>query len=159
MIASHYTEDNYTVYQPTLSPSNYAGWAIDRGTNYVANETDKSKPDAAVWVVAWRTVSSQVPVGMCGWNTQWARVAGYALNSYDIDRRKIIEARGVWKIGRTTGCTGTTQPMVLWHFPEYAGEVYLLPHDYLQIERGDSGGIVFTRDSNNNLIAGTTCIT
>jgi len=67
IIASHCTDPSgpgNNVYQPIFSwggDNNWAGFSIDHGTDDAYYEPDRSKPDAAIWVVANRGVSGKVP--------------------------------------------------------------------------------------------------
>ncbi|MFN7105993.1 MAG: hypothetical protein ACK4M3_05355, partial [Pyrobaculum sp.] len=157
--ASHCTDPYYPaylVYQPYYDrfarDYNYAGFTDDRGTNDAYHETDTSKPDAAVWWVANRQVSNQVPVGLCGWGTDWARIAGYATSTYENGVKVIKAGGGLWKIGKETGCTGSSVSRTLIHDPRFAGDVYTIEYNYLPAQEGDSGGIVFTQNNQGNVV-------
>ncbi len=143
MIASHCTEPGdwpSRVYQPYYDiwqpDKNYAGYTVDRGTNDAYYETNKSKPDAAVWWVANRDVSNAIPVYLCGSSQQWA-------TPISVVPEDGIEYYGVWKIGFASGCTGSNSTEVITRDPRYAGSVYVVLLDELPIQPGDSGSVVF----------------
>jgi hypothetical protein len=145
IIASHCTDPSgpgNNVYQPIFSwwgDHNWAGYSIDLGTDNADNEPDMSKPDAAVWVVADRGVSGRVPLDLC---------PGL--------KKGVLSDKPVWlddplaniyKIGRSTYCTGTSSQITLVRDPRFSGKVFTVPIYQLYIEEGDSGGIVVTVDS------------
>jgi len=144
MIASHCTDPGdwqSAVFQPYYdfwrSDKNYAGYTVDRGTNDAYTETDKAKPDAAVWWVANRGVSNYVPTYLCGSSTQWAK-------QYDIvPESNITRYPGAWKIGFVTGCTGSDNAIIEPRDDRYSGSVYPVSIQYMYADFGDSGSIVF----------------
>ena len=149
IIASHCTDPSgagNNVYQPIFSwggDNNRAGFSIDRGTDDAYRETDKRKPDAAVWVVANRGVSGRVPLDLCpGLKKGVLSNRPVYLNGLDS-----VQLANIYKIGRSTYCTGTSSRVTLIHDNRFSGAVYSVPYASLYIQPGDSGGIVVTVDS------------
>jgi len=143
IIASHCTDPSgpgNNVYQPIFSwggDHNWAGYSIDRGTDDAYYETDRSKPDAAVWVVANRGVSGKVPLSYCG-------LTDSPLTGVVDDPKSNFELPTIFKIGRSTYCTGTWSKVELIYDDRYSGSVYFVPISSLSADHGDSGGIVFS---------------
>ncbi len=143
IIASHCTDPSgagNNVYQPIFSwggDNNRAGFSIDRGTDDAYRETDKRKPDAAVWVVANRGVSGRVPLRYCG-------LVDHPLTGVVDDPKRNLRLPSIFKIGRTTYCTGTWSEVELIYDGRFSGSVYSVPISSLRADQGDSGGIVFS---------------
>ncbi len=140
IIASHCTDPSgpgNNVYQPIFSRRNWAGYSIDRGTDNPYYETDKSKPDAAIWIVANRGVSGKVPLRYCG-------LVDRQLTGVVDDPQDDFEVPSIFKIGRATYCTGTRSGVELIYDDRYSGSVYTVPISSLRAEPTDSGGIVFS---------------
>jgi hypothetical protein len=150
IIASHCTDPsgpgNY-VYQPIFSwwsrDRNWAGFSIDRGTDKADEEPDKSKPDAAIWVVANRGVSGKVPLDLC----PGLKKGMLSNRPVWLDDQEYVRLPNIYKIGRSTYCTGTSSQVTLILDPRFSGKVFTVPITSLYIEKGDSGGIVVTVDS------------
>jgi hypothetical protein len=149
IIASHCTDPSgpgNNVYQPIFSwggDNNWAGFSIDRGTDNAYYETDKSKPDAALWVVANRDVSGKVPLYLClGLKQGVLRDKPVML-----DDLNFVILANIYKIGRSTYCTGTRFPITLIRDDRFSGKIFTVPITSLYVEHGDSGGIVVTVDS------------
>jgi hypothetical protein len=143
IIASHCTDPSgpgNNVYQPNFSwggDNNWAGFSIDRGTDDAYHETDKRKPDAAVWVVANRGVSGKVPLRYCGLiDSPLTGVVGDPKSNFNLPT--------IFKIGSSTYCTGTWSAVELIYDDRYSGSVYFVPISSLRADQGDSGGIVFS---------------
>jgi len=143
IIASHCTDPSgpgNNVYQPIFSwggDNNWAGFSIDRGTDNAYYETDKSKPDAAIWIVANRDVSGKVPLRYCG-------LVDHPLTGVIDDPKRNLILPSIFKIGRATYCTGTWSEVELTYDPRYSGSVYAAPISSLRADHTDSGGIVFS---------------
>ncbi|AKT34700.1 hypothetical protein PYWP30_01067 [Pyrobaculum sp. WP30] len=141
--ASHCTDPSgagNNVYQPNFSwggDNNWAGFSIDRGTDNPYYEPDRSKPDAAVWVVANRGVSGKVPLRYCG-------LVDHPLTGAVDDPKSDLILPSIFKIGRATYCTGTWSEVRLIYDDRYSGSVYAAPISSLRAEQTDSGGIVFS---------------
>jgi len=141
--ASHCTDPSgagNNVYQPYWSSggdNNWAGWSIDRGTDDAYTEPNKNVPDAAVWVVANRGVSGKAPLSYCG-------LQDSTFSSVVAFNPTTVNLKDIFKIGRTTYCTGTWSSVTLVYDLRFSGKVYRLPASQLQAQPGDSGGIVFT---------------
>jgi hypothetical protein len=149
IIASHCTDPsgpgNY-VYQPIFSwggDRNWAGFSIDRGTDKADEEPDKSKPDAAVWIVANRGVSGRVPLDLC----PGLKKGVLSDRPVWLDDLEFVPLANIYKIGRSTYCTGTSSRVTLIYDDRFSGKIFTVPITSLYIERGDSGGIVVTVDS------------
>jgi len=143
IIASHCTDPSgpgNNVYQPIFSwggDNNWAGFSIDRGTDDPRYEPDRSKPDAAIWVVANRGVSGKVPLRYCG-------LIDSPLTGVIGDPKSKIILPSIFKIGRSTYCTGIWSMVELIYDDRYSGSVYAVPISSLRAEWTDSGGIVFS---------------
>ncbi len=144
IIASHCTDPSgpgNNVYQPIFSwlsrDRNWAGYSIDRGTDNPYYEPDRSKPDAAIWVVANRGVSGKVPLRYC-------ELVDRPLTGVVDDPKADLELPSIFKIGRATYCTGTWSEVELIYDNRYSGSVYAVPISSLRAEPTDSGGIVFS---------------
>jgi hypothetical protein len=141
--ASHCTDPSgpgNNVYQPNFSwggDNNWAGFSIDRGTDDAYYEPDRSKPDAAVWVVANRGVSGKVPLRYCG-------LVDHPLTGVVDDPKRNLKLPSIFKIGRATYCTGTWSEVELTYDERFSGSVYSVPISSLRADQGDSGGIVFS---------------
>ncbi|AFA38968.1 hypothetical protein Pogu_0941 [Pyrobaculum oguniense TE7] len=150
LIASHCRDPGdwqKLVFQPYFNwfanDNNYAGYTVDNGTNDAYEELNKTKPDATVWWVLNRGVSYWVPTSMCGWRESWSKVIGYFKDE------ELENSTGAWKIGFSTGCTGSDNALVKkTQSNYYSGKVFMVEYNELKAEPGDSGGLVFRAGCN-----------